>query len=254
VKIGWLAITFLIALGAIYWGQYILNYYIEGEYTEGNLVANLNLIVNVGEPIYIKELRFQFLWPGETGNVYVILENYAPIDYRVSLKNTGVLAPKKDAIHISFDPITEVIPAKSQKLISIPISVESSAPIGVYELVIAVYRGGEVGNGLLITELHLVSYVGGEPLRVISVTLPSLWPGTSSEIIIEIENVADLGYNASISVEEVTAPSGDGLDVNLETGVFQVGPLEKRTIVVPVYLSDTAPVGTYTIRAKINRL
>ena len=254
VKIGWLAITFLIALGTIYWGQYILNYYIEAEFEQGNLVANLNLVVNVGEPIYIKELRFQFLWPGQTGNVYVVLENYAPIDYKIYLKNSGFIAPKRDAINIAFDPISEVIPANSEKTIAIPVSVESSAPIGVYELIIAVYRGGEEGNGLLISEVHLVNYVGGEPLRITSVTLPSLWPGTSSEIMIEVENVADIGYNASISIDEITAPSNNVLSITWEGGTFYIGPLESKTISLPITISDAAPVGTYTLRARVTRV
>jgi len=218
-----------------------------------SIIANLNFILNVGEPIYIEKLEFESIWPGQTGTMKITLKNLASVNYTVHIKNKGLIAPNKKAIVIDFEPVSINLPAYAETTVDVPFKVKSGAPIGVYEIVVAIYRGKDIDNALLITEIHLVGYVGGEPIQVRAVTLPSLWPGSSGIITLDIENIADIPYNISISLKDVTGPNGRSSHITLNEGVYLIKGKAYAQIDIPVTLSDNAPVGTYTISINIKR-
>lgn len=241
-------------LGVIFGIYYNSEIFPTTEYEVTSVIANLNFILNVGEPIYIKELQFESIWPGQTGTMKITLENLASVNYTIHIKNKGLIAPNKKALLIDFEPVSINLPAYSNIEVNIPFKVKSGAPIGVYEIIVAVYRGKDINDALLITELHLVGYVGGEPIQIRAITLPSLWPGSTGTISLNIENIADISYNISISLKDVSGPNGKSNHISLDEKTYLVKGKTYLQIDIPVTLSDNAPVGTYTISINIKRI
>ncbi|PCN50587.1 hypothetical protein B6U99_03660 [Candidatus Geothermarchaeota archaeon ex4572_27] len=242
-----------VAAGALTHGGQQLGGYVLGPHGDYVCIANLNVVISVGEPIHVKSLRFGSVWPGQRGTLYIELENLAPVDYKVHIRCSGVRSPREGAVRVTFEPVTIVIPAGESREVEVPFSVESSAPIGIYEVVVAIYRGSEPSSALLISEVHLIGYVGGEPVRVVAISLPSLWPGSSGQVVLEVENIADTAYNLSVSVISVKGP-GAAEAVSIGGGRFLVQGLSRQSIALSVEVKDSAPVGTYTISLAVRRL
>jgi len=256
-RLGLLLIVLIISLCGVYLGNFLISQYYNPQVENDNKarIANLNVIVNVGEPIYIKAINFTSVWPGQHGNLTIKLVNLAPITYTVHLKCSGLISPKegKEKISLSFERKTIVIPGNSEVNVSIPFYVKSSAPIGIYEMSIGVYRGADIKNALLISELHLIGYVGGEPVQVVALEFPTLWPGSNGSFIIKLRNIANISYNISVSIDDMHGPNGD-----TTIKVFPINPSviygnSVKTLRIGVYLADNASVGTYVISITVRR-
>lgn len=250
-----LVILFIIFIfSGLFFGMYQLSGIFTPKDEVSSVVANLNFILNVGEPIYIKKLQFDSIWPGQSGEMEITLENIASVNYTVHIKNKGFIAPNEKAILVDFDPVSiSIQPNKIVKL-NIPFRVKSGAPIGIYEIVVAIYRGKDIDNALLITEIHLIGYVGGEPIQVRKVVLPTLWPGSIGKIFLEVENIADIPYNITISVKDIKGPDNKRTYISIDEKIYLIDASSNLQLEIPVTLFDNAPVGTYTISINIKRI
>lgn len=255
-KLGILLALLAVILCIVYLGNYLMWLY-GNEHVERGLgieIANLNMVVNVGEPIYIKALNFTSIWPGERGNLTIKLVNLAPISYTVHFVCSGVISPNKDAVPLSFDRKTVVVDGGSETEVTVPFYVKSSAPIGVYELSIKVYRGVNIDNALLISELHLVGYVGGEPIQVVAIELPTLWPGSNGYFTIKLRNIADIPYNISISISEIKGPNDHATIKISPINSVMINSNSFKTLRMGFYISDNAATGTYVISVIVKRV
>jgi len=233
-------------------GYFSSNWASESKQSMRTIVANLNLVLNVGEPIYIKRVYFGSIWPGQNGSLELVIDNLAPINYTIYISCKGVLAPNKNAILVNFNPKSVCIPGKSEVKVKIPYSVKSGAPIGVYELVIAIYRGLKFSNALLVAEVHLISYVGGEPIQIVSLEFPSLWPSSTGNFSLTVRNIANVAYNVSF-VPNITTGPNNCKCIKISKTNIRIGGDSKVKVNLPVKVLDNAPVGTYIVKILVER-
>ena len=221
------------------------------------IVANMALIVNTADPIYVSSIQFTRSFPGESGRAILEIVNLADTSYNMKIvpQRTKYLNGEiviENVGKVIFEPIYVTLDPGLNKINLTYYVPEYVAP-GIYEIILTLYRGFDESYN--IGEIHLIINLG-DPVFINKIMFPRLYPGESAAISMEVENLASVPYELELTLKRVYGPfSGDAseyLEFNSTHRLVALGG-SSHTLSIPFHLRSDAPVGTYTLIVELRR-